>query len=195
MALTNGVIILESMVDILTNPVDICFGSMLAKSTAPTACLIIESNVVTSNQHIGIDLSTETHPPTPSDLITGNDRVKGMLSDTTKICERVKHPRRTSSSSSMPLGLWNATHVASRYMKCMIQIISRPKTPDHGCCRSYLNKPCPIHENPKYTASQCRVLKKLRRPLTAAHHRQMNREPSPDRLTFQIACTTISRTI
>jgi hypothetical protein len=31
-------------------PVDICFGSMLAKSTAPAACLVIESNVVTSNQ-------------------------------------------------------------------------------------------------------------------------------------------------
>jgi hypothetical protein len=33
---------------------------------------------------------------------------------------------------------------------------------------------------------------KLRRPLTAAHRRQINRESSPDRLTFQIARTTIS---
>jgi hypothetical protein len=36
------------------------------------------------------------------------------------------------------------------------------------------------------------VLKKLRRPLTAAHRCQINQEPSLDRLAFQIACTTIS---
>jgi hypothetical protein len=50
MASTNGVIFSESMTDFLTNPVDICFGSMSATSTAPAACLIIEGNVVTTNQ-------------------------------------------------------------------------------------------------------------------------------------------------
>jgi hypothetical protein len=40
-----------------------------------------------------------------------------MLSDMIKVCERVKHPHRTLSSSSMPLGLRNAAHVAPRYMK------------------------------------------------------------------------------
>jgi hypothetical protein len=49
MAPTNDVIFPESMEDILTNPVDICFGSMPVKSTAPAACLIIKSNAVTSN--------------------------------------------------------------------------------------------------------------------------------------------------
>jgi hypothetical protein len=43
----------ESMVDILANPVDICFSSMTAKSTAPAACLVIEGNTVTSDQQIG----------------------------------------------------------------------------------------------------------------------------------------------
>jgi hypothetical protein len=33
-------------------------------------------------------------------------------------------------------------------------------------------------------ARQCRLLKKFRRPLTTAHLRQFNREPSPDRLGF-----------
>jgi hypothetical protein len=75
MASTNGVIFLESMADILTNPVDICFGSMPATSTAPAACLIIKGNAVTTNQHIGADLSSETHPPTPSDLIARIHRV------------------------------------------------------------------------------------------------------------------------
>jgi hypothetical protein len=92
----------------------------------------------------------------------------------------------------MPLVLRNVAHVASRYMKRKIQIESGPKTQDRGSRRSHLDEPCPIHENPKHTARQCRVLKKLRRPLTAAHRRQMNREPSLDRLAYQIARTTIS---
>jgi hypothetical protein len=117
MASTNDVIFPESMADILANPVDICFGSMPAKSTTPVACLVIEGNVVTADQQIGTDLLTETHPPTPSDLIAGIDRVEGMLSDTIKVYERVKSPRMTSSPSSMPLVLRNAAHVASRYMK------------------------------------------------------------------------------
>jgi hypothetical protein len=50
MASTSGVIFPESRADFLGNPVDICFGSMSAKSTAPTACLVIEGDVVTINQ-------------------------------------------------------------------------------------------------------------------------------------------------
>jgi hypothetical protein len=53
MALTNDIILTESMADILANPVDICFGSMPAKFTAPAACLVIESNVVTSINRSG----------------------------------------------------------------------------------------------------------------------------------------------
>jgi hypothetical protein len=88
MASTNGVIFPEGMADFLANPVDICFGSMLATSTTPDAGLVIEGNAVTTNQQIETDLSEKTHPPTPSDLITGIDRVEGMLSDTIKVCER-----------------------------------------------------------------------------------------------------------
>jgi hypothetical protein len=125
MASTNGVIFPESMADILTNPVDICFSSMPAKSTTPAAYLVIKGNAVTTDQQIRIDLLTETHPPTPSDLIA-RIGVEGMLSDIIKICERVKRPRRTSTPSSMPLGLCNTSHVVSRYMKCKIQIESGP---------------------------------------------------------------------
>jgi hypothetical protein len=49
MASTNGVIFPESMADFLANPVDISFGSMPVTSIAPTACLVIEVNVVTSD--------------------------------------------------------------------------------------------------------------------------------------------------
>jgi hypothetical protein len=151
MASTNGIIFPKSMVDILANPKDILFGSMPVKSTTPAAYLIIEGNTVATNQQIGIDLLTETYPPTPSDLIAGINHVVGMLFDTIKVCEHIKRPRRTSSSSSMPLGLRNAAHVASRYMKCKIQVESGPKIQDRRSRRSHLDEPCPIHENPKHT--------------------------------------------
>jgi hypothetical protein len=192
MSSTNGVIFPESMADILANPVDICFGSMPATSTALAACFIIEGNAVTINKQIKTDLSSETHPPTPSDLIAGIDRVEGMISDTIKVCERVKRPRTTSSPSSMPLGLRNAARVASGYMTRKIQIEYGPRTQDRGSCRNHLDEPCPIHEKSKHTAHQCHVLKKLHRPLTTAHRRRMNQESSLDRLAFQFAHTTIS---
>jgi hypothetical protein len=106
MALTNDVIFPESMANFLANPVDICFGSMPATSTAPAACLIIKGNAVTTHQQIEIDLSKKTHPPTHSDLIVGIDRVGDMLSDTIKVCERVKRPRTTPSTSSVDGRFW-----------------------------------------------------------------------------------------
>jgi hypothetical protein len=162
MASTNGVIFPESMAYFLANPVDICFGSMPMTSTAPAACLVIKGNAVTTNQQIETDLSKKTHPPTPSDLIAGIDRVEGMLSDTIKVCERVKCPRTTPLTSSMPLGSRNAAHVASRYMKRRIQIESGLSSQDRGSRKNHLDEPCPIHENSKHTARQCRVLKKFR---------------------------------
>jgi hypothetical protein len=130
--------------------------------------------MVTTDQQIETDLLSESYPPTPSDLITGINHVEGMLPDTIKISECAKRPRKTSSSSSMPLGLRNTAHVASRYMKHRIRIKSRTRTQDRGSCRNYFDEPFPIYANPKHTARQCRVLKKLRRPLTAAHRRQLN---------------------
>jgi hypothetical protein len=192
MASTNDIIFLESMADFLANPVDICFGSMLTTSTAPVACLVIEGNAVTTDQQIKTDLSKETHPPTPSDLIAGIDRFEGMLSDVIKVCESIKRPRMTPSTSIMPLGLRNAARVASRYMKRKIQIESGLYHQDRGSCGNHVDEPCPIHENSKHTARQCRVLEKLCPPIIATHRRQLNQESSPDCLAFQVAQTTIS---
>jgi hypothetical protein len=165
---------------------------MPATSTAPASCLVIEGNAVTTNQQIETDLSKKTHPPTPSDLIAGIDRVEGMLSDIMKVCEHVKRPRTTASTSSMPLVLRDTTHVTSRYMKRKIQIESGFNLQDRGSRRNHLDEPFPVHEKSKHTARQCRVLKKFRRPLTVAHRRRLNQESSPDRLAFQVAHTTIS---
>jgi hypothetical protein len=59
MALINGVIFPESMANFLANPVDICFGSIPAKSTTPATYLIIEGNAVTTDQQIETDPSSE----------------------------------------------------------------------------------------------------------------------------------------
>jgi hypothetical protein len=192
MALTNGVIVPESMADFLANPVDICFGSMSATSTATAACLVIEGNAVTTDQQVETDLLKKSHPPTPSDLIAGIDRVGDMIFDTIKVYERVKRPRTTPLTSSMPLGLRNPSHVASRYMKRKIHIESGLYHQNHGSCVNHVDEPCPIHENSKHTARQCRVIKKFHRPLTTAYHHRLNQESSPDRLAFQVTHTTIS---
>jgi hypothetical protein len=191
MASTNDAILPESMVDILANPVDICFGSMPVASTTPDACLIIEGNVVTADQQIRTDLLKETHPPTPSDLIAGIDCVEGMIRHNQGLRMR-QTPSDNLVPSSMPLGLRNASQVASRYMKRKLQIKSRPNSQDRGSRRNHFDEPCLIHEKSKHTARQCSVLKKLRRPLTAAHRRRLNQESSPGCLAFQVAHTTIS---
>jgi hypothetical protein len=38
------------MADILTNPFDIWFGLMSAKSTTPATCLVIEGNAVAADK-------------------------------------------------------------------------------------------------------------------------------------------------
>jgi hypothetical protein len=49
MASINDVIFPESIADFITNPVNIRFGSMPAKTTTPATCLIIEGNTVTTD--------------------------------------------------------------------------------------------------------------------------------------------------
>jgi hypothetical protein len=66
MAARSGVVFLVSMVDILTNPVEICFGSFTATSTAlaattsPMASVKAPAifDVATSS-----DKKSKTHPP------------------------------------------------------------------------------------------------------------------------------------
>jgi hypothetical protein len=188
MASTNSVIFPESMADIVANPrwhlLWLHAGEIHRFSRLPR-------HTVTSNQQIRTDLLTKSHPPTPSNLIAGIDRFEDMLSDTIKVCECVKRPRRILSPSSMLLGLRNAAHVASRYMKRKIQIKSGPKTLYRGNRRSHVDEACLSTRIPKH-GSTVPCPKKLRRPRTKAHRRQMNRESSQDRLAFQIARTTIS---
>jgi hypothetical protein len=124
MASSNGVIFPKSMADILADPIDICFGSMLVESYAPAACLIIEGNTVTSDQQVRTDLLAETHPPTPHDLIAGLDRVEDMLSNMIKVRECAKRPRTTSTPPPlMPHG--TPTHCSYDHPGETFEILDR----------------------------------------------------------------------
>jgi hypothetical protein len=196
MASPSGVVFPASISDLLTDPVDFCFGSMAVEPIDLATCLVIKNTAVTSTQQVESDMLAETHPSTPRDLIAGLDRVKGMLSNMIKVCKSVKCPRRTTPPPpDMPLGLRNTAHTASCHMKKKIQIESGSNTSSHGNRRGPLDNPYPVHENSKHTTRQCCVLKKLRRPPTATHGRQINRAPSPERGTFQIAHVVVFPTI
>jgi hypothetical protein len=137
------------MADFLTNPIDICFGSMPTKSIAPAAYLVIESIAATSCQQVKPDMLTETYPPTHSDLIAGFNRVESMLSDTIKICDNIKRSSRpTASSAHMPYGLRKSTRVASDHekKKILIQygsIITSSQAMACGSRRGPLDDSCP----------------------------------------------------
>ena len=86
MASSRGVVFPATRTDFLANPVDICFGSMLTRSTAPVTGPAVVDNTMTilvqqlEEIHLSdLDLVTETHPATPSDLVVGLDHVKNML--------------------------------------------------------------------------------------------------------------------
>jgi hypothetical protein len=90
MASTNDVIFPKSMADILANPVDICFGSMPATSTAPAAYLVIEGNAVTSNQQIETDLQHKPTHPLLATISLGSNH----LDEPCRIHEKSKHTAR-----------------------------------------------------------------------------------------------------
>jgi hypothetical protein len=125
MAYSRGIIFPTSMEDFLANPIDICFGSMPLESTAPAACPVIVNTPATSFQQVEFDLLTEIHPPTPSNLVVGLDRVASMLANTIKICESVKRSSTTTPPSPcMPYDLWSSIRVVSNHMKKKILIQS-----------------------------------------------------------------------
>jgi hypothetical protein len=78
------------MADILTNPVEICFGSFtvtsttLAVATSPTSSVKVPA---TSGVAPSSSRKSKTHPPKPYDLVQGIERVIDMMEETLQICE------------------------------------------------------------------------------------------------------------
>jgi hypothetical protein len=79
------------MVDILADPVEICFGSFtvtsiaLEAATSPTTSVKVPATfgvAPSSSQKL------KTHPPKPYDLVQGMERVIDLMEETLQICER-----------------------------------------------------------------------------------------------------------
>jgi hypothetical protein len=86
-----SVVFSVSMADILTDPVEICFGSFAATSTTLAAATSQTASVktpATPDAAPSFSKKSKTHPPKPYDIVQGMERVIDMMEETLQICER-----------------------------------------------------------------------------------------------------------
>jgi hypothetical protein len=109
MAARSGVVFPASMADILTNPVEICFGSFTVTSTALVAATSPTASVeapTTSDAVPSSGKKLKTHPPKPYDIVQGMERVIDMMEETLQICERAQRSTQdVSHCKTFPFGL------------------------------------------------------------------------------------------
>jgi hypothetical protein len=82
------------MADILTNPMEICFGSFTATSTAPVVVTspVTVAKILTTPVAVPVsDLASKTHPPKLYDIVQGMECIIDMMEETLQICERAQH--------------------------------------------------------------------------------------------------------
>jgi hypothetical protein len=85
MVARSNIVFPESMAAILTNPVEICFGSFTLTSTvlaAMTSLVDVAQIATMSVATPASDPASETDPPKPYDMIQGMKRVISMMEDT-----------------------------------------------------------------------------------------------------------------
>jgi hypothetical protein len=73
------------MVDIITNPIEICFGSFTATSTTPATATSQATAVKIPTTPVAapsFDLKLNTYPPKPYDIIQGMEQVINMMEET-----------------------------------------------------------------------------------------------------------------
>jgi hypothetical protein len=83
---------LASKADILTNPLEICFSSFTATSTALAAATSSTASVeapVTLDAIPSSGKKSKAHPPKPYDIVQEMEHVIDMMEDTLQICKRV----------------------------------------------------------------------------------------------------------
>jgi hypothetical protein len=93
MVARSGVIFSASMVDILAHPVEICFGSFTATSTALAAATSPTAPVkapATSDAAPSSGRKSKTHLPKPYDVVQGMEHIIDMMEETLQICERAQ---------------------------------------------------------------------------------------------------------
>jgi hypothetical protein len=133
MAARSGAVFPASMVDILANPVEICFGSFMATSTALVAATSPTASVkapTTSDVTPSSDKKSKTHPPKPYDIVQGMERVIYMMEETLQICERAQRSTQdTSHHKTFPFGLRPSSDVYKQHAAKSIQIQSGRQQP------------------------------------------------------------------
>jgi hypothetical protein len=109
MAARSDVVFPASMVDILANPVEICFGSFTATptvqaaATSPTASVKVPA---TSDVAPSSGKKPKTHPPKPYDVVQGMEHVIDMMEETLQICEQAQRSTQDASHrKTFPFGL------------------------------------------------------------------------------------------
>jgi hypothetical protein len=81
------------MADILANPVEICFGSFTATSTALAAATSPATAVKIPTTLVAIpvsELESKTYSPKPYVIVQGMERVIDTMEDTLQIYERTQ---------------------------------------------------------------------------------------------------------
>jgi hypothetical protein len=81
------------MADILANPVEICFGSFTATSTALAAVTSPATAVKIPTTLVAIpvsELESKTYSPKPYVIVQGMERVIDTMEDTLQIYERTQ---------------------------------------------------------------------------------------------------------
>jgi hypothetical protein len=106
------------MADILANPVEICFGSFTATSTAQataTSPVASAKAPVTSDVVPSSGKKSKTHPPKPYVIVQGMERVIDMLEEILQICERAQRSTQDASHrKTFPFGLQPPSDVYTR---------------------------------------------------------------------------------
>jgi hypothetical protein len=171
MVASSSVIFPMSMADVLTNPVEICFGSFMKISTtlaAATSSMVSTKVLATPVAAPSSNQKSKTHPPKPYDIVQGMEQVIDMTEETLQICERAQHSTQDASHrKTFPFGLRPSSDAHARQAAKTIQIQSgwRDSSVDlkikPHARRDPLDVPCTYHKGTWHTLRGCRLRKKI----------------------------------
>jgi hypothetical protein len=171
MVARSAVVFPASMADILANPVEIRFGSftttstVLAVATSPATAV----KIVTAPAAAPVsDLTSETHPPKPYDIVQGMERVIDMMEETLQICKRGQRSMQIASRrKTSPFGLRPSIDVYARLATKSSQIQSGWREsygdlkPELLARHDPFNILCTYHKGARHTLCGCRLRKKI----------------------------------
>jgi hypothetical protein len=149
------------MADILTNPVEISFGSFTATSIALAAACSPTAFVkapATCDAAPSSGKKSKTHPPKPYDIVQGMERVIDMTEEIPQICERAQRSMQDASHrKTFTFGRRPPSDMYTRQVAKSIQIQSGRQQPsgdlkvETRAHRDPLDVPCIYHKGAWHT--------------------------------------------